>query len=71
MQATAKARGRIPDLRGLLLPPTHPPKPQRLLKTNSSRKAKAGVVEHAYTTVTQKVGTEDHEFQVILLYIDC
>lgn len=52
-RATAKARGRNPDVRGLLL---GAPKPQDTFKTNSSRKVKAGVVELASNTVTQKVG---------------
>lgn len=42
LQTTAKARGRMPVLRGL--------------KTKS-RKAVAGVVEHAYAAVTQKIMT--------------
>lgn len=62
--ATSKARGRNPDVRGLLL---GAPKPQETIKTNSSRKVKAGVGEHGSNTVIQKVG--GREFKVILHHI--
>lgn len=61
----AKARGRIPNIRGLLL---GAPKPQETFKTTSSRKVKAGVVEHASNTASLKA--EDHEFKVILHQVD-
>lgn len=51
-------------------PSVRGPKPQETFKTTSSRKVKAGVVEHASNTVTLKAATEDHEFKVILHQID-
>lgn len=60
-----QGQGKDPGHQG---PSVRGPKPQETFKTTSSRKVKAGVIEHASNTASLKA--EDHEFKVILHHVD-
>lgn len=63
----SQGQGQDPGLKG---PSIGAPKPHRLLKLTRHEKRRQGLWSVHILPVTQEVGTEDHEFQVFLHYID-